>query len=316
MKKSIGPLLLSLFVCSFLSGQNPLSAGDHFASINGIQLHYFVSGKGPVCLFPSPGWGPSVDMYQRSLSPMEKFFTMVYYDTRISGKSTGPVDSTRYTMEDFATDMDSLRIYLRQPKVWIMGHSAGGSQVLYYGIHYDNHLNGIIAIDAMVGRDSLYQTEFMKNIMKRKEQPYFARGAAIFSGKDTTPYKLKDELMIIIPFYFHDTVKIERLAPFVDLNNPYTFSDKASKYTEISHFESFYLFPDLNKIKVPVLVIVGDDDFICDKTSQADRAIKFIPTSTELVIKDAGHFPWIEQPQQFFDQSAEWLTNQNLGTHN
>ena len=216
MKKSFGPLFLSLFVCSFLSGQNPLSAGDHFASINGIQLHYFVSGKGPVCLFPSPGWGPSVDMYQHSLVPMEKFFTMIYYDTRISGKSTGPVDSTRYTMEDFATDMDSLRIYLRQPKVWIMGHSAGGSQVLYYGIHYNTHLNGIIAIDAMVGRDSLYQTEFMKNIMKRKEQPYFARGAAIFSGKDTTPYKLKDELMNFgKPFL--SSYKLPRRIEFIDV---------------------------------------------------------------------------------------------------
>lgn len=123
-------------------------------------------------------------------------------------------------------------------------------------------------------------------------------------------------MMIIIPFYFHDTAKIERLVQFVDINNPYTFSDKAYKYTAISHFQRFYLFPDLNKIKVPVLLIVGDDDFICDKTSQTDRAIKMIPSSTEIVIKDAGHFPWIEQPKQFFDQSAEWLTKQNLGTHN
>ncbi len=240
---------------------------------------------------------------------------MVYYDTRISGQSTGPADSTRYTMEDFATDMDSLRIYLQQPKVWIMGHSAAGYQVLYYGIHYPNHLKGIVAIDPIVGRDSLYEAEFMKNVMKRKEQPYFARGAAIFSGKDTTPYKLRDQLMIIIPFYFHDTSKMERLASFVDLNNPYTFSDKAYKYTEISNFLRYNLFADLNKIKVPVLIIVGDDDFICDKTSQADRAVKFMPTSTELVIRDSGHFPWIEQPQQFFDQTTAWLTKQKLGTH-
>ena len=194
-----------------------------------------------------------------------------------------------------------------------MGHSAGGYQVLYYGIHYNNHLNGIIAIDAIFGRDSLYQAEFMKNIMKRKDQPYFARGTALFSGKDTTQYKLEDQMMIIIPFYFHDTSKIERLVQYVDINNPYTFSDKAYKYTAISHFQHFYLFPDLNKIKVPVLIIVGDDDFICDKTSQADRAVKLIPTSTELVITDSGHFPWIEQPRQFFDLSAEWLKKQNLG---
>ena len=30
------------------------SAGDQFAAVNGIKMHYFVSGSGPVCLLPSP----------------------------------------------------------------------------------------------------------------------------------------------------------------------------------------------------------------------------------------------------------------------
>lgn len=53
-------LFLSLFCCwaTFSFGQNKLSKGDHFANINGVRLHYYVSGKGPVCLCPSPGWDP------------------------------------------------------------------------------------------------------------------------------------------------------------------------------------------------------------------------------------------------------------------
>jgi proline iminopeptidase len=316
MRNLLVHLFFNLFCFSLVSGQNPLAAGDHFASVNGIKLHYFVSGSGPVCLFPSPGWGPSVEFYQKSLMPMGKFFTMVYYDTRLSGRSTGPEDSTKYTIKDFATDMDSLRIYLNQPKVWVMGHSAGGYQALYYGMHYPNRLNGVIAIDAFVGRDSLYGAAFTKNMMKRKDQPFFARGAALFTGKDTTHYSLRDQMMIIIPFYFHDTTKIERLVSFIDINDPSAFSDRAAKYTSISGFNSEVLFPDLGKIKVPVLVIVGDDDFICDKITQADRAAERIPSATELIIKNAGHFPWIEEPQQFFSQSAAWLTSQKLGTRN
>jgi hypothetical protein len=37
-------------------------------------------------------------------------------------------------------------------------------------------------------------------------------------------------------------------------------------------------------------VVVGDDDFICDKISQADRIVKSIPSAHELAIKEAGHF--------------------------
>jgi pimeloyl-ACP methyl ester carboxylesterase len=84
------------------------------------------------------------------------------------------------------------------------------------------------------------------------------------------------------------------------------------RYTRASNFGSEYLFPELNKIKVPTLVVVGDDDIICNKVSQADRIVMNIPSSSEIVIKDAGHFPWVEQPTQFCSECITWLKKQNL----
>ncbi len=84
---------------------NRLSIGEHFAPVNGIILHYYVAGSGPVCLVPSPGWGYPVGYLYKSLKPFEKYFTMVFYDTRISGKSTGPDDPSKYTDKDFMNDM-------------------------------------------------------------------------------------------------------------------------------------------------------------------------------------------------------------------
>ncbi len=294
--------------CLLLYGQDPLSTGEHFASINGIKIHYYVSGKGPICLMPSPGWGPSVDVYKNSLQPFEEYFTMVYYDTRISGQSTGPDNPAKYGLQDFIGDMDSLRTYLGQQKVWVMGHSSGGSQVLYYGIHYSNKINGIIALDAWAGSDSIYMAEYTKMIMKRKDQPYFEKGANILLHKDTTNYKVTEAMQFIFPFYFHDPQKI---ADFSKLGEP-KMSEKAMQYTRASKFGSEYLFPELNKIKVPTLVVVGDDDLFCDKISQADRIVKNIPSSTEIVIKDAGHFCWVEQPTQFFSECTAWLKDQKL----
>lgn len=89
-------------------------------------------------------------------------------------------------------------------------------------------------------------------------------------------------------------------------------SDKAGEYTDASLFGSEYLFPLLTKIKVPTLIVVGVDDFICDKVSQADRIVKNIPNATEIVINDAGHFSWVEQPIQFFADTEKWLKKQKL----
>ena len=146
--------------------------------------------------------------------------------------------------------------------------------------------------------------------MKRKGQPYFEKGSNIFFGKDTTKYKITELMQFIFPFYFHDTNKI---ADFVKLGDP-QLSDKAYEYTIASKFGTEYLFPELNEIEVPTLIVVGDDDFICDKVSQADRIHNKITKSDEIIIKDAGHFSWIDQPTQFFADTEKWLKKQKLTT--
>ena len=306
--KLTSTLFLSFCISTFLFGQDRLSKGDHFAPVNNINIHYFVSGNGPVCLVPTPGWGPSIDYLKNSLTPFEKYFTVVYYDTRISGQSTGPDDPAQYTSQDFMNDMDSLRVYLKQPKIWIMGHSSGGFQVLNYGIHHNDKLNGIIALDAFAGHDSLRAAEFQRLVMKRKGQPFFEAGSKVLLRTDTTKHTREEILELIMPFYFHDPGKLADLQKLGDMK----MSDKAGRYSEASKMGLENLFPELGKITVPTLVVVGDDDFVCDKVSQADRIVRNIRNSTEIVIKDAGHFSWVEQPTQFFNDCKNWLINQGL----
>lgn len=309
MRKHSVLTIIAIFITTIAFGQNStLSQGDHFADINGIKMHYYVSGKGPVCLAPTPGWGPSINYLKNSLTPLEKYFTIVYYDTRISGQSTGPEDYQKYTSLDFMNDMDSLRSYLKQPKVWIMGHSMGGFQVLNYGTHHSDKLHGIIALSAKVTSDSIWDSNFTRMVMKREGQPFFEKGANIFLGKDTTNYKNSELMGYIFPFYFHD---INKIAAFEKLGDP-GMSDKAGALTDKGGLGRENLLPALNKINVPTLVVVGDDDFICDKVSQSDRIVKNIAKSTEIVIKDAGHFSWIEQPTQFFADVESWLKKQKL----
>ncbi len=57
MMKTSGFTAAFLALLSFASlsfGQAPLSPGDHIAPVNGIELHYFLRGEGPVCLLPTP----------------------------------------------------------------------------------------------------------------------------------------------------------------------------------------------------------------------------------------------------------------------
>jgi pimeloyl-ACP methyl ester carboxylesterase len=321
-QKVLQAILFSYFCCFqlLLFGQEPLTAGEHSAPVNGIQIHYYVSGKGPVCLFPSPGWGPSVNLYKKTMQPLEKFLTMVYYDTRLSGKSTGPDDSTKYTPQHFVDDMDALRVYLKQPKVWLMGHSAGGYQILSYGIQHSDKLNGLIVLGAPVCRDSLSGRVSMQRLNKRMEnvkktkgqtyfEKYYGKAEKSLSGNDTTKYNAAERLAMYFPFYFHDEEMI-KIFPTAEPND--TISEKASQYTRFSSFGNEDLCSKVNKISVPTLVVAGDDDLTTDMVTQTEKLARSIPSSTMLIIKNAGHFPWIEQSTQFFSQCAKWLEQRNI----
>lgn len=307
-------IIIMFCFLSFLKlfAEDKLSQGDHYANINNIRIHYFVRGNGPVCLVPSPGWGISIDYLINSLIPFEKFFTMVYYDTRMSGFSSGPDDPSQYTSKYFMNDMEALRIFLEQDKIWIIGHSAGGFQVLYYGIHHSDKLYGIIALNAIAGWDSLYHYEYKRLIQKREGQPYYEKGSKLLLNQDDGIYNGSERLQLTLPFYFHDPGKISELLKLGEIK----ISQKAQKYSEASKFGREYIFPELNKITVPTLIVVGDDDFVCNKISQADRIAELIKNSTEIVIKNAGHFPWIEQPEQFFNNCFKWLKQQGLTEKN
>lgn len=298
-------LLMLFFSASYAFGQTKLSAGEHFADVNGIRLHYYVSGKGPVCLVPSPGWGAHVD-YMRSLTPFEKHFTMVYYDTRKSGLSSGPEDSTKYTDQDLVNDMDALRIYLGQSKVWLTGHSGGGYQVLNYGSQHNGNVNGIIALDAMALYDSLQTTEMVNTINAMKGPEFTAAKAAFFGQDGIKDRTIEEFVQTILPLYFVNP-KVAATLPRVKV------SSEAYHYTEVSNiFKSKNLLNDLHNITVPVLVYVGDGDFICGPESEAKRIHARIPSSRLVIIKGAGHFPWIEQPKQFYKAFDEWTKAQHI----
>jgi pimeloyl-ACP methyl ester carboxylesterase len=299
--------ILSFFFLPVLS-QHKLSAGQHFAMINGVKVHYYVAGKGPVCLFPSPGWGVSVD-YLLTMKTFEKYFTVVYYDTRHSGLSVATDDSTKYTNKDFIDDMDSLRVYLAQPKIWLAGHSGSGYLALLYGIDHSEQLNGIIAIDALATRDSLSRVEYKKMSAKHKiaVTAYRKLHPVETNSSDSTMGMLAKTIKQILPYYFHD---IEKMKLFPTKN--VTFNDQAYAYIESCHLYEEDLLPGLPKITVPVLVISGDDDYICDVYSQAMRIHHAIHGASLGIIPGSGHFPWIEQPVAFESVCQAWFQEQKL----
>jgi proline iminopeptidase len=288
-----------------------LTKGEHFANVNHIKLHYYVgAGKGPVMLVASPGWGIYVN-YLMPLGIFEKDFKVVYFDTRHTGKSTGPSDPMQYTDNHFVTDIDSLREYLGQSKIYLAGHSASGYMVLSYALKHGDKLKGLVTIDGIAAQDSLRQTEMARRVKQKQSEPFYKAHPELYQAayeelyrKEPSNKSLAESIGALGPFYLHDPSRTAALLSGIQ------FNDSVNYYVDKSGFLSRNLLPDLHQINVPTLIISGDDDFICDHISQATRIHKEIKSSELAIIHNSGHLPWKEQPAAFDKACSAWIRKQ------
>jgi pimeloyl-ACP methyl ester carboxylesterase len=71
-------------------------------------------------------------------------------------------------------------------------------------------------------------------------------------------------------------------------------------------FTTFDLRDRLPKIRAKTLVITGDEDFICGPVC-AGEICAGIPGARKVIVEDAGHMLFVEQPQLFHDEVADFL---------
>lgn len=290
------------------AGKNsPLNDGEFTAQINGLKLWYKVSGSGPVCILPTPGWGPSSELYFLRSRPLESMFTMVYLDTRGSGRSERP-DPHTYTFKNFSADIEGLRKHLGIETIWLMGHSEGGRIILNYASEHGDHVDGLILVDAPVGNTSNDSLR-IKRMQLRKDEPWFGDAFKAFQKFPATQQEFETYIKAITPFFFSSTANLEKNRDVFEKTSLSFAATQGQGQSDRSSVDPAMFLPAM---KIPALVIVGDDDFICPP-SAAEYLHREIPNSKLLVIENAGHFPWLEQPQEFFDGIRTFLPK--LGYH-
>jgi len=286
-----------------LAATASLKSGEFTVELNGMKLWYKVSGAGPVCMMPTPAWGPSSDLYFRTMHSIEKLFTMVYLDSRGTGRSGRAKTTQEYAWDNLVADLEALRVHLKQTKVWLMGHSEGGVYVLHYACKYPKRTRGLILLNSMAVSDTKWELDFTERIARRKGQPWYDDAAQADKLIPKTDKELAEQLRRTLPFYWSNPKKAEA---FKDDFAATTFSAAALEGQQKSKRYPFDLTAQIQKVTVPALIVVGDDDFICSPES-ATRMHLALPNSKYLLIEKAGHFPWMEQPMVFETRVTEFL---------
>jgi proline iminopeptidase len=282
-----------------------LTTGTYDVMLNGVRIHYTVQGSGPVMVAHSGGPGMDARDWD-DFAKIDDFVTIVVIHPRGSGLS-GPAAGDAYLLPDYAADVEALRVHLDLEKPIVMGWSHGGMVALQFAFTYPNSLSKLILLDT-----SAYFGEFLSDIeaavQEFKDQHWFEKSFAALKAEWAGEYQTDEDMARLwaeeMKFYFkqfdaraeayHERTKDLpiSIAPLK------TFNDKEAATMDLR--------PNLKKIAVSTLVMVGRHDFITN-VAMAEEMVKYIPNARLEIFEDSGHFALVEEPEKFYSVIKQFV---------
>jgi proline iminopeptidase len=284
--------------------QPQLPLVEHLVARNGVALHCVVRGRGPLLVVQAPGRGSGSAYLRNGLAHLEDHFTLLFYDPRGSGKSSRPASEMQMSTSDMVEDLEQMRQYWGLERINVLGHSSGGAIALGYAERYPDHIHKLILVSSCLpGFDA--STIVRKFVNQRKDDARYV--SAIDRLRQPVP-KNDNEFQQYnrdtLPFYFYDPQK--NIAAFLKTTTcaPCSWSYHASM--DADRFALQRQSQTLSSIRATTLILAGSEDPFCSPVV-ADHIHQGLQQSNLVVLREAGHFLWIEQPKEFFELIQKFL---------
>jgi pimeloyl-ACP methyl ester carboxylesterase len=278
-----------------------------FVTSDGRKLTYRKLGSGPVlvCHPGGPGFSSS---YFADLAGLWERFTLVMLNPRGTGGSDRPLVPHAYQIADYVADLEQLRQHLGLERMLLLGHSHGGVVAQAYAAAHPDHIHRLVLASSLARFGPEQEAAMRAGIEKRSGQSWYPDAVAALDeeqdGKFTTDQELAKLFFREFPLYLARYGEAE--AGYADSLRSDTINADTLLLFNREIFNTFDLRDRLPKITAPTLVITGEDDFICGPLCAAEISAA-IPGARQVIVGDSGHYTFIEQPQAFHDEVADFL---------
>lgn len=278
-----------------------------FTASDGRKLTYRKLGHGPVLVCHPGGPGFSAD-YFGDLAALWEQFSLIMLNPRGTGGSDRPQDGRAYDIDHYVADLEDLRRHLALERMLLLGHSHGGVVAMAYAAAYPGRVRRLVLSSTLARFGPDQERSMRAGMDKRANQPWAADAMAALEEEQAGKFASDDELSDLVfrelPLYFAHFGPAE--AGYLDTLRTEKVNADALKLFNDEIFPRFDLRGDLGKITAPTLVITGDEDFICGPVC-AQEICAGIPEARMVVVGDAGHMVFVEQPQTFHDEVGDFL---------
>jgi proline iminopeptidase len=192
----------------------------------------------------------------------------------------------------FVEDIELLRQAMELDRIDVLGHSWGGLLAMHYAIQYPDHLRSLILSNSIPAATEPWQEEEAQLAQRISPADSLQRWTIINSGQlQNDPAGAVKELMLLsFKTQFHDPGLLDSLSLWI----PDDFMARSQVFQLLGpDLASFDLYDDLAKVETPTLIIYGDQEPAA--TLSGKHLADLMPKAELVIIKDSGHFPFVEQ---------------------
>jgi len=272
--------------------------------VNGTELWFDVDGLGVVPDGPRMRRRPTVLLvhggpggYDHSylaahFAPLTAQAQIVYLDLRGHGRSARPPVAD-WTFEACADDLAAFCDTVGIADPVVLGHSLGGCIALLYAARHPDQPAGLV----------------LQSTMARFDLDRLVAGFARVAGPDVAALARRDyggdpitdeEWSRVFAAFGPRVPDADELARRI--RNPELGEDG------MELLRRFDAVDQLARIRCPSLVCVGRQDAVTPVDAAREIADHLDPGTTRLaVLDDAGHFPWLDDPDGYWRLLSGWL---------
>ena len=264
-----------------------------FAAHTNVRIYWEEHGQGPPLLLIM-GLSFTLEMWHRAVAELSKSYRCIVFDNRGVGRSDAP-RGRRYSIATMAEDalavLDAAGV--REP-AFILGASMGGMIAQELALRHPDRVRALVlactasGLLLRAGWPRLARLPFLYHWLTLKGEAREWAICSLLYAEATAPSRIEEDIRI------RAGCQPPRRAVFCQLAGILSWNSR----------------PRLSQIKVPVLVIHGDEDRILPAINGRLVAGQ-IPNAEFVLIPHAGHMITTDQPElslrvvkQFLERAA------------
>lgn len=306
---------------------------SHFATVDGVRLHYLDEGEGPVIwmMHGMPMWSY---LYRKLIPPLVAAgYRCFVPDLMGFGLSDKPDDEQAHSVQRHVAMMTGLISQLGLRDMVVMGQDWGGPICLRYAIEHKDNVRGVVILNTFVQR-------FPANARERREQgiitcPLPKVYNFLFKNGAFSSFVVK-QLDVFRKFVwlkwktgnpskmlgagFRRPVDPRAMMNYLEPHNAPEKRAAMAAFAKLipdraDHPNAVYIDAirtELERWDIPALVVWPDGDMAW-KPDEGERIAQLMPHAEFHLVRNAGHYLQEDASEELAQRVLQFLRKQGLG---